>query len=171
MPPQKLSSQSHYTPPIIFVAHSLGGLVVKQALVTAKNNDDYKKIREATVGLVFFAVPHRGGHGASLGTIAKNIVVSLTGEGQNNLVESLKQNSFFQESQAALFKHQLEDYHIVSVIEDRPTKFTKFLGKATSIARNDSQKRRYAMLMMVGHCRQKIGHIRAGGHPGEDSYC
>lgn len=80
------------------MAHSLGGLVVKQALVTAKNNDGYKNIRAATTGLCFFAVPYQGGHGASLGIIAKNIVVSLTGDSKNNLVESLQRNSLFQES-------------------------------------------------------------------------
>lgn len=111
----------------------MGGLVVKQALVTAKNNDGYKNIRAATTGLCFFAVPHQGGHGASLGIIAKNIVVSLTGDSKNNLVESLQRNSLFQESQAELFKHQLEDYRIVSIIEDRPIMFTKFLGRATSL--------------------------------------
>jgi len=117
----------------IFVAHSLGCLVVKQALVTAKNNDTYKDIRDATYGLVFFAVPHQGGHGATLGAIAKNIIVSLTGESRNDLLESLRQNSLFQENQANLFKHQLEDYHIVSIFEDQPTKFTKFFGRATSL--------------------------------------
>ena len=36
----------------------MGGLVVKQALVTAKNNDGYKNIRAVTTGLCFFVVPH-----------------------------------------------------------------------------------------------------------------
>jgi predicted alpha/beta hydrolase family esterase len=127
--------QSRYRP-IIFVAHSLGGLVVKQALVIAKNNDKYREIREATRGLVFFAVPHQGGYGASLGAIAKNIVTSLTRESRNDLVEALKQNSLFQENQATLFKHQLEDYQVVSIVEDRPIKLVKIFGIGKSIVRS-----------------------------------
>ena len=125
--------KANYIVPIIFIAHSLGGLVVKQALVTAKNNDAYSNVRNATYGLVFFAVPHQGGHGATLGAIAKNIVLSVNGDSRNDLVESLKENSLFQENQAMLFKHQLEDYQVVSIIEDRPTKLIKFLGRATSL--------------------------------------
>ncbi|SLM40430.1 hypothetical protein A1O9_11900 [Lasallia pustulata] len=42
--------------PIVFVAHSLGGIVVKRALVEAKLDDSYKSIREATYGIAFFEV-------------------------------------------------------------------------------------------------------------------
>ncbi len=71
--------------PLVFVAHSLGGLVVKQAMVNAKNDESYIDIRKATCGLVFFAVPHQGGHRAKLGAIAKNIVTSLTGDSKTDL--------------------------------------------------------------------------------------
>lgn len=126
-------ADKNYNIPIIFIAHSLGGLVVKQALVIAKNDNTYINLRKATHGLVFFAVPHQGGHGAGLGTIAKNIVLSLTGDAKNDIVESLKSNSLFQENQAAIFKHQLEDYQIVSIYENKPTKLTKMWGKATTL--------------------------------------
>ncbi|KAL8736629.1 MAG: hypothetical protein Q9181_002306 [Wetmoreana brouardii] len=124
--------QGKYNIPIIFVAHSLGGLVVKQALVAAKNDDTFGDLRKYTYGLVFFAVPHQGGHGASLGRIAKNIVTSLTGSSKNDLVESLRTNSLFQENQATIFRHQLEDYQIVSICETKPTK-TKHLAWATAM--------------------------------------
>jgi len=90
--------------------------------------------KNATYGLVFFAVPHRGGYGANaaLGAVAKNIVVSMTGDSRNDLVESLRQNSSFLENQANLFRHQLEDYRIVSIFEDRMTKLVKFFGRAIS---------------------------------------
>lgn len=107
--------------------------MVKQALIIAKNDDTYITLRKATCGLVFFAVPHQGGHGAGLGAIAKNIVLSMTGDAKNDIVESLKSNSLFQETQATFFKHQLENYQIVSVYENRPTKLTRFLGKATAL--------------------------------------
>ena len=53
--------------PIIFVGHSLGGLVIKQALITAREHehtlsedDEYAKILRNTVGIVFLGTPHRG---------------------------------------------------------------------------------------------------------------
>jgi triacylglycerol esterase/lipase EstA (alpha/beta hydrolase family) len=119
----------------VFAAHSLGGLVVKQALVIAKNNDSFKEIREATSSLVFFAVPHQGGHGTTLGTIARNIVTALNGEKQNELLQSLATNSLFQESQAEFFRQQLEDYQILTVIEDLPTVLARVLWRPTSKVR------------------------------------
>lgn len=66
--------------PIIFVVHSLGGLVVKQALRHACDlgNPDWKCIAQNTKGIVFLATPHSGSDLASylkyLGTILKTTV-------------------------------------------------------------------------------------------------
>lgn len=47
--------------PLIFIAHCLGGLLIKQALVHAKINDrQYGCLRLSTCGLVFFGTPHAG---------------------------------------------------------------------------------------------------------------
>ena len=47
---------------LFFLAHSLGGIVLKQALVLLKcsAHDEDKMIFESIKGLVFFGVPHRG---------------------------------------------------------------------------------------------------------------
>ncbi|KAH6637140.1 P-loop containing nucleoside triphosphate hydrolase protein [Chaetomium tenue] len=48
--------------PIVLVAHSLGGLIVKQTMITlskSKQDDDLKLIR-AVYGIAFFGVPHEG---------------------------------------------------------------------------------------------------------------
>ncbi|KAK1749429.1 hypothetical protein QBC47DRAFT_395871 [Echria macrotheca] len=49
-------------PPIIFVCHSLGGLVVKNALVGARNSDnpDVMDVFSATTGIIFLGTPHDG---------------------------------------------------------------------------------------------------------------
>lgn len=60
--------------PIGFVARSLGGSVVKQALVEAKLNEKYTTIRQTTYGIAFFGTPHQGGNFARLGDIAASIV-------------------------------------------------------------------------------------------------
>lgn len=49
--------------PIIFVAHSLGGLVVKKALVEAiLDSKNYGTVHKATYGIAFFGTPHGGAH-------------------------------------------------------------------------------------------------------------
>ncbi|KAK7955898.1 LipA and NB-ARC domain protein [Apiospora aurea] len=46
--------------PVIFVAHGLGGLVLKNALASAgeSTHPDYRNIYNATYGIVFFGTPH-----------------------------------------------------------------------------------------------------------------
>jgi pimeloyl-ACP methyl ester carboxylesterase len=55
---------------IIFIAHSLGGLLVKKMLQTAQTyrqtNKSYQQIAEKTRGIVFLATPHTGSHLADL---------------------------------------------------------------------------------------------------------
>ncbi|KAK3988899.1 hypothetical protein QBC44DRAFT_397126 [Cladorrhinum sp. PSN332] len=46
--------------PIIFVGHSLGGMLIKKAMLIAETEDDYKVVWHATRGAMFFAVPHHG---------------------------------------------------------------------------------------------------------------
>ena len=49
--------------PLMFIAHSLGGLLVKQALIEARLNERrYRCLKASTFGLVFFATPHAGGN-------------------------------------------------------------------------------------------------------------
>jgi pimeloyl-ACP methyl ester carboxylesterase len=55
---------------IIFITHSLGGLLVKKMLQTAqtymKDNKSYEQIVKKTRGIVFLATPHTGSHLADL---------------------------------------------------------------------------------------------------------
>ncbi|KAB8253535.1 Alpha/Beta hydrolase protein [Aspergillus pseudonomiae] len=48
--------------PIIFVAHSLGGLVCKKAILSSRNNPDshLRSIFDCTKGVVFMGTPHKG---------------------------------------------------------------------------------------------------------------
>eukprot|EP01116_Phalansterium_solitarium_P017403 TRINITY_DN4279_c0_g1_i1.p2 TRINITY_DN4279_c0_g1~~TRINITY_DN4279_c0_g1_i1.p2 ORF type:complete len:484 (-),score=148.98 TRINITY_DN4279_c0_g1_i1:88-1539(-) len=48
------------TRPVVFVAHSFGGLLVKEMLAFAALNDDFKPILQNARGIVFFSTPHRG---------------------------------------------------------------------------------------------------------------
>jgi triacylglycerol esterase/lipase EstA (alpha/beta hydrolase family) len=103
--------------PIIFVAHSLGGIIVKRALVEAKLDDTYKAIRDATYGIAFFGTPHQGGNFAKLGDIAASIVRGVLHNPKNTFMEALKKDSLFSDTLVDDFRHQLEDYFVLSFYE------------------------------------------------------
>ena len=52
--------------PIVFVAHSMGGLVVKKAYVLGRNDGKYADVISQTHGIVFLATPHRGAQYAKM---------------------------------------------------------------------------------------------------------
>ncbi|KAN0098199.1 hypothetical protein V8E51_013862 [Hyaloscypha variabilis] len=82
--------------PIIFVAHSLGGIVVKRGLILAnERSDHWKDIRDSAAGIIFFAVPHRGADIAYWANIATNALnlATLGARGNANFVRSLQKNS------------------------------------------------------------------------------
>ncbi|XP_067008615.2 protein SERAC1 isoform X2 [Anabrus simplex] len=74
--------------PVVWVAHSMGGLLVKNTLVKAWKSDDpeLKNMCHSTKGIVFYSVPHKGTPMANL-TSATELVVSPTVE-----VQELREN-------------------------------------------------------------------------------
>ncbi|SPO05328.1 uncharacterized protein DNG_08015 [Cephalotrichum gorgonifer] len=70
--------------PIILIGHSLGGLVIKEALVRArkKHNDENSILADAAYGLVFFGVPHLGLRNDQLRTLVE-------GQPSKTLIEDL----------------------------------------------------------------------------------
>ena len=114
--------------PLVFVAHSLGGLLVKQALVEAKANPRYHCLKASTHGLVFFATPHRGGEGAVVAEAAAKICSAFTGQPKNQLLNSLKRKSLITELSSDQFRLQLDDYEVLSFIESKklPVKTVPF---------------------------------------------
>lgn len=58
--------------PVIFICHSFGGLLVKEMLMDAQNNPDFKPIADKTIGVAFYATPHRG---AEISRLSENPVL------------------------------------------------------------------------------------------------
>ncbi|KAH0170241.1 hypothetical protein KCU67_g2721, partial [Aureobasidium melanogenum] len=82
--------------PIIFIAHSLGGLVVKQAMIQAwTRNEYYNDILENVKGCLFLGVPHRGADLAYWAKFPAQIIpyLSLGFRGNTKLLESLSSKS------------------------------------------------------------------------------
>lgn len=72
----ELCNQELGTRPLIFIAHSLGGLLSKQLLRHAydRKSKDWEPIWHQTQGVVFFATPHAG---ADLATLARILGLAL----------------------------------------------------------------------------------------------
>lgn len=88
--------------PIIWVAHSLGGILVKRALelsndLTSKNADDNRSIFVSTYGVIFLGTPHTGADPAKWGLIIQGMVDALVPkkvmDTEAQLVKTLQTNN------------------------------------------------------------------------------
>lgn len=52
--------------PILFVGHSMGGLVIKRAVILSKQNSTFKMLADRIRAVYFLATPHRGAGSAKL---------------------------------------------------------------------------------------------------------
>ncbi|KAM7208426.1 sesB-related regulatory, partial [Rhypophila decipiens] len=80
--------------PIIFVCHSLGGLVCEDALVTSRQRPEQhlQNILHSTCGIIFLGTPH---HGAGLARWAELLSrsIGLVKQTNSNIVEVLRRDS------------------------------------------------------------------------------
>lgn len=88
--------------PIIFVAHSLGGILVKRALelsndLTSRHADDNRSIYISTYGIIFLGTPHTGADPAKWGILLENMVHTLLPKkvmhSDGQLVKTLQTNN------------------------------------------------------------------------------
>ncbi|MCJ1309721.1 hypothetical protein MMC25_003381 [Agyrium rufum] len=84
--------------PIVFICHSLGGILVKKALILAherSSDADHKDILESTKAIAFLGVPHKGSDSAGWATFAANALKAASiGTSTNTaLVADLKRDS------------------------------------------------------------------------------
>jgi hypothetical protein len=80
--------------PIIFIVHSLGGLVLKEALRRSRQAEPYqqdlKNIYESTRAIIFMGTPHRGSAYADWGIIVRNIVRAAGFDATDRILRDLK---------------------------------------------------------------------------------
>lgn len=103
--------------PLIFICHSLGGIVVKKALVKAKSISIYNDIWISSFGIVFFATPHRGGNGVPLGKIARSIVSTVLRDPDPHFLDVLERHSLYGYELQEEFRAVLSNYDIISFYE------------------------------------------------------
>lgn len=80
--------------PLVFVAHSLGGLLVEEMLVDSlePNEERFRLIAESTCGIMFFGTPHRGSALATWG-LSMLKILRLFQHVNDRIVSVLQQHS------------------------------------------------------------------------------
>ena len=96
---KRLGLPAESSRPIVLIGHSLGGILIKKALILANDRHmsipRFKDIRDNTKAIAFLGVPHRGSDAAWWATFAANAVkVGTAGVSTNTtLVADLRKNS------------------------------------------------------------------------------
>ncbi|KAI9889407.1 MAG: hypothetical protein M1814_005343 [Vezdaea aestivalis] len=86
-------TQEEIDRPIVFICHSLGGIVAKKALLI-KSTNECSRVQSAVYGIIFLATPHTGSSVATVGKIIANIISACSPMfPAKALISKLKPNS------------------------------------------------------------------------------
>ncbi|KAF8535741.1 hypothetical protein BDD12DRAFT_891916 [Trichophaea hybrida] len=115
--------------PIIFIGHSLGGILILQALIECKRNREHTHILDAMHSIIFFGTPHQG-----MRTYDLEEMVDAESSGyetsRHNLLRQLREGSEFLENQKEDLSYIWEEYKpkIISFYESVQTPTIKMPG-------------------------------------------
>ncbi|KAL7815810.1 hypothetical protein V8C26DRAFT_401632 [Trichoderma gracile] len=117
--------ERHARLPLIFIGHSFGGIIIKEAL--SANEEDTEKVLEDTHGIIFLGTPHLGSPIAGFGAT----IAYLTGflGSDTGLLLSLRSNGELLRKLSEAFQDKLyqkkqdlgRETKIVSICEQKPT--------------------------------------------------
>ncbi|OCL15206.1 hypothetical protein AOQ84DRAFT_414068, partial [Glonium stellatum] len=138
--------------PIIFVVHSLGGLVLKDVLRRSRqaepNELELKDIYDSTCGIIFMGTPHGGSDYANLGLTARKIAIAAGFDVRDEIIRNLKVESGTLGLLAEEFSKMLKEdkFQVFTFMEGKgynelPPTFVKIV-QDTSAALNDANERK-----------------------------
>ena len=121
---QNLIEELHNSPivgrshevPIVLIGDSMGGLVIKKAVILSRENSIYKSIGDRFHSLYFLATPHRGSGLAK----ALNNILRMVFKNTKAYVTNLERSSEAQQIIADSFRHYYSGIHIHSFLESIP---------------------------------------------------
>ncbi|EPE26317.1 WD40 repeat-like protein [Glarea lozoyensis ATCC 20868] len=116
--------------PLVFVTHSMGGLVAKKAFTIGLNDKAYTNIVSQLKAVIFMSTPHRGGNGAE----ALSQLLQVFGMSKD-YVKELASNSTFLQSINDEFTNVSQDLQLFSFYE---TLKTSGVGGKSYIVDKDS---------------------------------
>ena len=118
--------------PIIWVCHSLGGLVVKRALnysasIQSSHTERLRSIYVSTYGILFLGTPHYGSDLAKWGTLLQSICAAVLPkkfyDSSPQLVSALKSHNETLQNINRFFVEIIGRYHVYFFHESKPTDF------------------------------------------------
>ncbi|RPB21265.1 hypothetical protein L211DRAFT_890067 [Terfezia boudieri ATCC MYA-4762] len=115
--------------PIVFVCHSLGGIVAKKALLV-RCTGDREGVQQAVYGILFLGTPHNGSSLASLGKVISNVLATFSPlHPARALITTLQQDSkvLFEITQD--FVKVARKIHLVSFFEMEMTPIAPFIKR------------------------------------------
>ena len=123
--------------PIIFVAHSLGGILVKWGLHWSKSNltPRYQELHRCTKLIVFLGVPHRGSQVANMGEILTRLANAAFQDTNRYILSSLEVDGEILDTIHSEFMKMMhkEDFSVHSFQEGRGISGLKgFSGKVVN---------------------------------------
>ena len=116
--------------PIIFVAHSLGGLVIKRALIYSSeirgsHTERLRSIFISTYGILFLGTPHKGADlakwGSRLEAIASVVMPKRVIDSNDKLVNALKKENETLQVIDRQFIQIISRFHVFFFHEGKPT--------------------------------------------------
>ena len=102
--------------PIVLIGHSMGGLVIKKAVILSRENPIYKSIGDRFHSLYFLATPHRGSDLAK----ALNNILRMVFKNTKAYVTNLERSSEAQQVISDSFRHYYSGIHLHSFLESIP---------------------------------------------------
>ncbi|XP_055372936.1 protein SERAC1 [Condylostylus longicornis] len=112
--------------PIVWVGHSMGGILTKNILLKSleHSEESFRRVAKSTKGIVFLGTPHRGSPLAKWKqTIQPLIAPSIeVKEMEENNPKLLAMHNRFM----GALNTQLKDVNVVSIVEGTPTMFSSF---------------------------------------------
>ncbi|KAH7077306.1 hypothetical protein FB567DRAFT_147720 [Paraphoma chrysanthemicola] len=121
--------------PIIFIVHSMGGLVVKKAYILGQTDDEYSDMVKSVNAIIFLSTPHRGSNLAEL--LNRILSASVLRYSPKQYITDLQKNSPALEEINEQFRKFAPKLHIVSFYETLETtigpKKVRILEKESAI--------------------------------------
>lgn len=115
----KRTSEAQRQRPIIFIAHSLGGIVIKEFLHIASNTGN-DELASSVCGILFLGTPHRGSHTASFMDVVSGVLKPLLGRPADIIIKDLSSNSRHLQELDQLLRFTLGKIDIYSFYELLP---------------------------------------------------
>lgn len=114
------SSHEAKNRPLVFITHSLGGIVVKKALILANEAQEfYGNILQSTRGIIFMGTPHRGSDLVPWTLLLSNLInIASLGQGiRKELLRNIDKDSITLMDISSQFVHRATPLKIMSFTE------------------------------------------------------